>query len=182
MQRVTRPTAASVMPAPPVSPGPPGFFTSGDPLAGILATRPGYEWYNGVQEELIAFLTAAGITPSETNLGQVLEACQYLFGGGGSDGANGWMWLPGRRIMQWGVVPRASRSLSASTVVTFPRAFPTACWGVFPAIDYSDAGLADMIPGRDTPSLTQVTLLAGINMTEGTETRVFGWNWFAIGK
>ena len=48
MQRVTRPTAVSVLPAVPASPGPPGYFTGGNPGVSVPATRPGYEWYNGV--------------------------------------------------------------------------------------------------------------------------------------
>lgn len=82
MQRVTRPNAIGVLPAYPVSPGPPGFFTPGNPLGGIMPTVPGAEWYNGVQEELIAVISAAGLTPDGTNNGQVLAAIRAICGPG----------------------------------------------------------------------------------------------------
>lgn len=80
MQRVTRSTAIASLPAPPASPGPPGYFTGGNPAGGIQATVPGYEWFNMVQEELFAFLTAAGLTPSLTDLSQVLRGARQVIG------------------------------------------------------------------------------------------------------
>jgi hypothetical protein len=80
MQRVTRSTAVAVQPAAPASPGPPGFFTPGNPGGGIPATVPGYEWFNMVQEELVAVVTAAGLAPdaaSQTQLRDALDA-RYL--------------------------------------------------------------------------------------------------------
>jgi hypothetical protein len=82
MQRVTRSTAVAVAPAPPASPGPPGFFTPGNPGGGIPATIPGYEWFNAVQEELVAPILRAGLTPSATDLTQLRQAMDRLYGGG----------------------------------------------------------------------------------------------------
>jgi hypothetical protein len=82
MQRVTRSSAVASMPALPVSPGPPGFFTGGNPGTGVPATVPGQEWFNGVQEELIAILARAGVTPSASDLTQVRRALDRLHGGG----------------------------------------------------------------------------------------------------
>lgn len=82
MQRVTRSTAVAVQPAPPASPGPPGFFTGGNPGGGLPATVPGYEWFNGVQEELIGVLTRAGLTPSAADVTQLRQALDRLTGGG----------------------------------------------------------------------------------------------------
>jgi len=81
MQRVTRAAAVAIMPAPPASPGAPGYFTGGDPTTGQAATPPGYEWYNTVQEELIAILAAAGIAPDRANNAQLLAAIKWLVQG-----------------------------------------------------------------------------------------------------
>ncbi|MBR0653307.1 hypothetical protein GXW78_26880 [Roseomonas terrae] len=82
MQLVTRSTAVPVMPQPPASPGSPGWFARPDPVGGVPATVPGYEWYNGIQGELYSFLVAAGITPDAANVAQVLEAACRLFAQG----------------------------------------------------------------------------------------------------
>lgn len=81
MQRVTRATAVAVMPAIPASPGTPGYFTGGDPVSNTPATVPGYEWHNGVQEELIAAISDANLTPSATVLTQLRQAIRRQAGG-----------------------------------------------------------------------------------------------------
>lgn len=82
MQRVTRATAVGVMPAVPVSPGTPGFFTGGNPLLGEPATVPGYEWFNAIQEELIAGLVEyLGLAPSAADNTQIRKALSRWFGG-----------------------------------------------------------------------------------------------------
>jgi hypothetical protein len=73
MQRVKRSTAVALMPAMPGG-GTPGYFAAPNPQAGIPATVPGYEWFNSIQEELIALLSASGITPDVNNTAQVLAA------------------------------------------------------------------------------------------------------------
>ncbi len=45
------------------APGTPGHFTNGDPTTGYLATQLDGEWFNGVQENLMAVLAAGGIAP-----------------------------------------------------------------------------------------------------------------------
>jgi hypothetical protein len=82
MQRVTRSSAVATMPAPPVSPGAPGFFSGGIPGGETLATTPGYEWFNAVQEELMAVILRGGLTASPTDLAQVRKSLDRLFGGG----------------------------------------------------------------------------------------------------
>lgn len=82
MQRVTRSTAAAVLPAAPASPGTPGYFTGGDPVGNVPATVPGYEWFNGVQEELIGVIIRSGLTPDQADLAQLRKSLDRLFGGG----------------------------------------------------------------------------------------------------
>lgn len=80
MQRVNRASAVTTLPAPPAG-GTPGFFTAGNPGLGQPATVPGFEWFNGVQEELIALITRGGITASSADLEQVRKSLDRLFGG-----------------------------------------------------------------------------------------------------
>ncbi|MBN6728568.1 hypothetical protein [Burkholderia multivorans] len=58
--------------------GTPQGATDGNPAANIPATRwPSYQ-YNAIQEELIAILTAAGITPDRNNNSQIAAAIKRL--------------------------------------------------------------------------------------------------------
>lgn len=80
MHRVDTSTAATQLPAnDPV--GTPGFFTKGNPATATPATVPGQDWFNAVQEELIAILTAAGVAPDTDKLAfdQVITSLQLLF-------------------------------------------------------------------------------------------------------
>nr|WP_314074898.1 hypothetical protein [uncultured Roseococcus sp.] len=80
MFRIDNSTAAAVLPTP-LAPGVPGYFSAGNPISGTPATVVDADWLNFVQEELIAFLVAAGIAPDRTNLTQVLAACRSMFAG-----------------------------------------------------------------------------------------------------
>lgn len=82
MQRVTRSTAVAVLPAPPAGAGAPGFFTGGNPGTGTPATIPGYEWFNGVQEELMHVIEAAGLVGSATDHTKLFQAIQQLVAAG----------------------------------------------------------------------------------------------------
>lgn len=73
MQRVTRSTAVAIMPDPPAG-GTPGYFGPGNPVGGVLATIPGHEWFNSVQEELAAVIAAAGIALDVEQTDQLLAA------------------------------------------------------------------------------------------------------------
>ncbi|MDF0377706.1 hypothetical protein [Methylophilus sp. YYY-1] len=73
MQRVKRSTAVPVMPAPP-SGGTPGYFAKPDPAGGVPATVPGYEWYNGFQEEQCNIVEAAGFALDENDHKQSLKS------------------------------------------------------------------------------------------------------------
>lgn len=82
MQRVSRSSAVPSLPAAPASPGAPGYFTGGNPALGQGATTPGYEWFNAVQEELIAVIARGGIAPNGADLAQLRKAMDRLYGGG----------------------------------------------------------------------------------------------------
>lgn len=78
MQRVTRSTAAVALPAPPAGAGAPGFFTGGNSGTGAPATVPGYEWFNGVQEELMYVIEQAGLTGSANDHTKLRQAIQLM--------------------------------------------------------------------------------------------------------
>lgn len=81
MQRVKRSTSVAVMPAPPAG-GTPGFFAAPNPQGGQQATVPGYEWYNGIQEELMAVIEGAGLTGSESDHTKLRQAIAKMIQGG----------------------------------------------------------------------------------------------------
>jgi hypothetical protein len=58
--------------------GTPAYATDGNPATGVPATLwPSYQ-YNAIQEELIAILAAAGITPDRTSNAQIVAAIKSL--------------------------------------------------------------------------------------------------------
>lgn len=77
MQRIDDPTAATALPTPEAA-GTPGYFTEGSPTAGTPATNVRGSWLNMVQEELMAIVAAAGISPSKTVYTQVLAAIRAM--------------------------------------------------------------------------------------------------------
>lgn len=77
MQRVKRSTAVAVKPSPPAG-GTPGYFTGGDPAGGVPATIPGFEWFNGVQEELAYVIEQAGLVLSDADNTQLRAAIARL--------------------------------------------------------------------------------------------------------
>lgn len=81
MQRVKRSTAVAVLPADPGG-GTPGYFPQPNPGGGVPAAVPGYEWYNNIQEEVIAPILAAGLTLDGNDRTQLLQAINRLIASG----------------------------------------------------------------------------------------------------
>jgi hypothetical protein len=86
MYQIDNSTALPTMPTPAAA-GTPGWFTGGSPGAGVPATILDSDWLNTVQAELIAILTAAGITPTKGQDAQLLAAIDALIVAGGSANA-----------------------------------------------------------------------------------------------
>lgn len=59
-----------------------GKFSDGNPAEGQLATYPDADWCNAVQEEPLAVILAAGLTPSKSDRTQLLQAIRALVGNG----------------------------------------------------------------------------------------------------
>jgi hypothetical protein len=81
MQRVKRSTAVAVLPAAPAG-GTPGFFASPNPGGGVPATIPGFEWYNGVQEELMAVIEGQGLSGSDSDHTKLRQAIAKMIQAG----------------------------------------------------------------------------------------------------
>lgn len=77
MQRVKTSSAVTSRPAY-TETGAPGYFTSGDAVAAIPATVPGAQWFNQVQEEILAVITAGGLTPDATKDTQLAAAIAQM--------------------------------------------------------------------------------------------------------
>jgi hypothetical protein len=185
MYRLANGTQVPSLPAAPAPVGTPGYGTSGNPGAGLLGSIFGAAEFNTLQEELMSFLAAAGITPDRNNHAQVLAACTALFGGGGTLAANGWQRLPGGLILQWGSFGGTTGALvdgvaeHATILVTFPVAFPNACWRVYGiAHDVSGACLQEHAWHSGAPSLTSVMM--GLSCRQ-TATAMTG-SYLAIGR
>lgn len=77
MFRIDNPTSAPALPAVP-SPSSPGYFSNGNPAAGVPATILDDWWLNQVQEEILAVILAAGLTPNKMDTTQLLQALRFL--------------------------------------------------------------------------------------------------------
>lgn len=76
MYAIDNDTASTTLPVPkPV--GIPGFFTTGT-VGGVPATIVEADFLNQVQQEMLAILQAANITPSKTNSTQLIQAILWL--------------------------------------------------------------------------------------------------------
>lgn len=78
MDRIYASGAAGSAPGVPASPSS-GYPTAGNPGTGTPATKPGPYWYHMVMEELMAIITAGGITPAPGTLNQVKQALDALY-------------------------------------------------------------------------------------------------------
>lgn len=155
---------ASVVP--PVKPAAPSFGYPTAAVPGVTpATVPGPFWFYKLGEELRNIITAAGITPSDDSLIQLISALDALFSpiGGNSSvvfkvadavsandavslgqfpnsfSPSGYQVLPNGLIMQWG----QTGPINATTNVTqtLPITFPTAGLYAFPIVaNYSSDG------------------------------------------
>jgi len=121
---------------PPVS-GTPQYATDGNPGLNIPPTQwPAY-WLNGLMRELMAVLTAGGVTPDRTVYNQLLTALQNLFSPGQSLSTSGYIKLPKiggvSLILQWAsysLTPNQTTNCPTgsewgSVAVAWPIAFPT---------------------------------------------------------
>jgi hypothetical protein len=126
MRRIKSPTAVASRPAVPALTGAEGYFTNGNPGAGVPATVMPDWWLNMMQDEFLAILAAAGIAPDTAGTvnNQIMAALRAMFGGTGLLGVNSHMRLPGGMIAQYGF---NSTEVGGNVNFAFPLTFPNAC-------------------------------------------------------
>jgi hypothetical protein len=151
--------------SPPTAPASPsiGYATAGNPGTGTPATKPGPWWYHMMTEEIRGVLVAAGLTPSQSDVTQLLQALRAagvfqtqatndastkvattaFVNPGSSLSTNGYLKLSCGAILQWGQTNHASLT---SIAVTFPIAFPNA----IRSIVTSYSGNATSYPNGET--------------------------------
>lgn len=114
--------AAGSAPAAPASPSI-GYPTAGNPGTGTPATKPGPYWYHQITEELLAIITAAGITPAQGTLTQLKQALDALYTGSGKAVGIGYMMVrdekasgnhAGASVI--GIQTRVLNTVSANTI------------------------------------------------------------------
>lgn len=80
MRRVCTGSQVLSLPAPNAAVGTPGYFNVAAPGVGVTPTVPGPDFFNILQEEIMAVLTAGGVAPDNTGAltNQLLTAIQTL--------------------------------------------------------------------------------------------------------
>lgn len=81
MQRVATGSQIASLPAVNADVGTPGFFDNQPPGLGVTPTVPGPDWFNRVQEELVAPVTGTGQTLGDSAVNQLLLAIKRIAGG-----------------------------------------------------------------------------------------------------
>ena len=82
-------------------PAAPGYFTNGNPAAGLDGTVLDAWWLNMVQEEILTVITSAGMAPSKTDSAQLHEAIRRIAEASNPDLA-GFLPLVGGRLYRPG--------------------------------------------------------------------------------
>lgn len=161
-----------------------GQFTDGDPANGVPASLDPADWANGVTQEILNVLSAAGIAPIENTNNQLLAALKTLLLGPGGTSATDFVTIPYRDkttgalrnfIIQWGVM---NTTTAAPGTITFPIAFPNACLVAIPsdwATSWNDQQVVKFAP----PTATSVAWYG--SSPGGTQGALNAWVWFAFG-
>lgn len=77
MFRIDDASAAAALPAPEAA-GTEGYWTEGNPAAGVPATLERASWFNMIQEELRNVVVAGALAPSKTTYNQLLNAIMVV--------------------------------------------------------------------------------------------------------
>lgn len=176
MDRAYQSGAAGSAPSAPASPST-GYPTAGNPGTGTPATKPGAYWYYMITEELRAVIAAGGLTPSQSDITQLLQALPAALASrpemARSLTANGYQKFPGGLIIQWG---SGITNGSGDASITFPLAFTM-------------GGPRVAVTGSDANAVTVCTL-SGSPISSGfsVKTKIAGgastglnFIWIAIG-
>lgn len=178
-------------------------FSAGNPSGGVPATFLSNVWCDDVMMEIINVLLAGGVAPAANTRNQLLTALRsagvfttpstgdrstkaattQMFANefANSLGPGGYQKLPSGLIVQWG-----SGAISATNVnITFPLAFPTACYDVLVSENSGNGwtGSAFSVYGPYSKTTTGVSV-RGLTWNGSTWNNATNANfdYFAIGK
>jgi len=103
-----------------------------------------------------------------------------------SSALNGYSFLPGGSIIQWGFENTGSSGSfaggSASGTVTFPLVYPNNAWMVVCTPYWNTAGTAPSVAGSATPNGTSVTTTGFEWQFNSTSNKYRGFYWYSIGN
>lgn len=174
MQRIDTSTAVASIPTP-SSGGTPGYATNGNPATSEPATVLDADWVNSVQEELMAPILAAGLSPSKTTRNQLLQSLPNALASrpemAKDHSTAGYQRLPGGLVLQWG---GNSVTGGSNTLVTFPIAFPNNVLQVIPGVQAAADSSTPIGAGWQAVSASQFRL----RNLSGTTANI---SWLAIG-
>lgn len=88
-----------------------GYATAGNPALGVPASKPGPHWFHSITEELLALITAAGLTPDKASVVQLLGAANLLYDSQGID--------PGGRLTLTAATPVTTADVSGATTTRY---------------------------------------------------------------
>ena len=165
------------------------LFHDGNPLTGEKGTIVTADFLNNAQgairdqqSELIAVLTAAGISPDKAKTGQLLSSLQKLFPDAKSFGvllsASGYQKLPGGLIMQWGTLTGSVGQLAGIYPMAFPNGVFQACAVLADKTAGAVAGITLYSEASGANSKTTLTVQPRGTDGNGTTTArfiAFGW-------
>lgn len=170
--------------SPPAAPGSPsiGYPTAGNP--GVSpATIPGPYFYHAIMEELLGVILAAGITPAQGTLTQLLTALRSagvfttaasndsttkaattaFVNPASSIAVSGYVKLPCGLIVQWGAYALVA---AATVTVTLPLAFPTSRLMSFCGLPDTGASASSVAHIRESTSTnSQIVIICGSTLT-----------------
>jgi len=189
MNRIDGPTRAAALPTPAATgtgTASPGFFAHGNLLGGVPYTTLDPDWCNAVQEEILAPIEAAGLTPDKANHAQLLAALSILFVANGAGGVHIGtdqvsLPLPGGFIVKAGQYSGAL--VEQSLTIPFDTAFPTKCWAALPIAVNSSAGAtrdvwAQLVSSATTGFTAFLNKSGGTGNTDSSD----GVVWIALGN
>ncbi|TCK36739.1 hypothetical protein B0G84_5752 [Paraburkholderia sp. BL8N3] len=167
-------TAVATLPTP-AAQGTPGYFTNGNPGAGVPPTILDADFMNMLMMEILNVITAAGLTPSKTSYNQLLAAIRSVgvLVTAQSLLSPGYIRLGSGFILEWG---SAITSGSADVAVIYPLAYPTTQLVTLATAQLTTTGA---FVGINTPTVNGFN----VNGWSASAARaVVGANWLSIGK
>jgi len=94
---------------------------------------------------------------------------------------NGYQYLPGGLLVQWGTTEAASAASGTATTITFPVAFATACLGAYPSLNNASNGAGIVSVSNLMTSAISTTQFTANRSNSANQDSFKTIKWFAIG-